>query len=204
MGTLQSQIAFSNPAAATNLNAMLRWARPYESAIYKLALGLTGHQEDADRVLADTITEAWHQFVLSANQLPTLLDVLRIAVRESVSALRLRAGDLAGWVEEPDSELGRVSVPVEKWGEDLECLFQPHEWRRIRQLALETLTPLDRAVFLLRDVQRFSEVETEFLLDRPATAVKVRLLRARLRLREWLNPLCRVAGVKNEIEMARV
>ncbi len=203
MGILQSQIAFSNPAAA-NLNAMLRWARPYESAVYALALRLTGNQEDADRVLADTISEAWNSFVLSANQRPTLLDVLRIAVRESLSTLRLRAGDLAGWMEESDSELGNVRVSVEEWEENPERLFEPREWRRIRQLALESLTPLDRAVFLLRDVHHFSEEETAALIGRPASAMKVRLLRARLRLREFLNPLCRTAGVKREAELAQV
>jgi RNA polymerase sigma-70 factor (ECF subfamily) len=194
---IQSQIVTFKPAAV-ELHTILRWAKPYELDVYRVALTLTGNQDDADRVLVETVLRTWDQFVRHANLRPTLLEVLRIAVRESLQILRSHAGDLAGWIDEPDTRLGEVPVTLVEWEPDPQSLLAAKEWRKIRQLALDSLTPLDRATFLLRDVLRYSESETAELLERPAHAVQVRLLRARLRLREWLNPLCRVTGATAE------
>lgn len=190
MSSLHSQIVHRNPEAAA-LDAMLRWAKPYQSAIYRVVLTLTGNEADADGVLLETIHNAWNRFVRHANQRPSILDVLQIAVRESVMVLRSHAGDLAGWIEEPESEIGNIPVTTIEWEANPETLFAPREWKKIRELALESLTPMDRTVFLLRDVLRFTAAETAELIDRPEVVVKVRLTRARLRLREFLNPLCR-------------
>lgn len=199
MSSLQAQIVTPNPAAA-ELNAMLRWARPYELEIYRVALALTGDREGADRVLASTVLSAWADLVRPRNSNPSLLEVLRIAVSESLAILRLRAGDLAGWIDEPETELGSVEVTALEWESDPSTCFAPREWRRIRGLALESLVPLDRVVFVLRDIFHFSPQDTSILTGRSEAAVKVRLVRARLRLREWLNPLCRVQ--QNEVEVA--
>ena len=199
MSSLQSQIVTANPAAA-ELNAMLRWARPYEMEIYRVALALTGDREGADRVLASTVLSAWADLVRPRNTNPSLLEVLRIAVSESLAILRLRAGDLAGWIDEPETELGRMDVTALEWESDPSKCFAPREWRRIRELALESLVPLDRVVFVLRDIFRFSLEDSSILTGRSEAAVKVRLVRARLRLREWLNPLCRVQ--QKEVEVA--
>ena len=198
MQGLQAQIVHPNPAAAA-LTAMLWWARPYERDVYRVALALTGNQADADHVLLETVQTAWSRYVQQSNQRPTLFDALQIAVRESVAVLRNRAGDLAGWIEEPETVLGDIRVTAMEWEADPESLFPEQEWKKIRRLALETLTPLDRTTFVLCDVLNFSIAEASGLIERPEPVVKVRLLRARLRLREWLNPLCRKREVRNEI-----
>ncbi len=178
---------------------MLRWARPYEEAIYRVGLSLTGNQEDADRILAETVLLAWDRYVRAANQRPTLIDVMRLAVDECLSLLRGQAGDLAGWIEESDTQIGTLAVTEVEWQADPQTLFSAYEWKRIKALALNTLTPLDRVVFLLRDTMHFSAAETAELVNKPVSAVNVRLLRARLRLREWLNPLCRATGAQLEL-----
>jgi len=198
MGSLQTQIVQAH-SAAVELASMLRWARPYEEGIYRVALTLVGNQEDADRVLAETVRTAWDRHVRSHNSHPSLLDVMGIAVAASLSILRGHAGDLAGWLEESDTHLGDLPMTLTAWEAEPANLFTPAEWKRIQKLALESLTPLDRAVFLLRDVLHFSFAETAELTGKPAGAVRVRLLRARLRLREWLNPLCRATSAPKEL-----
>jgi len=198
MGYLHTEIIATNSAAA-ELHGMLRWARPYEEGIYRLALTLLGDRQDADRVLAESILTAWDRYVRSANRHPSLQDVMRIAVSESLAILRNRAGDLAGWLEEPDTHLGEISITADAWEAEPQNLFTAGEWKRIQKLALESLTPLDRAVFLLRDVLHFSTAEVADLIGKRIEVAKVRLLRARLRLREWMNPLCRVTGAPKEL-----
>jgi len=53
---------------------------------------------------------------------------------------------------------------------------------------IEQLEPIYRVVFLLRDVEDISTEETAKIVGISIPAVKSRLLRARLRLRELLNP----------------
>lgn len=203
MASLQTQIVQQTQAAA-ELSLMLRWARPYEDAIYRVALTLLETPEEADRVLSETVLLAWDRYVRAANQRPTLLEVMRLAVNECLAVLRGQAGDLAGWIEESDTQLGALPLTEVEWHQDPQSLFSAYEWKRIKKLALHTLTPLDRVVFLLHDVQHFSAAETAELVNKPVSAVNVRLLRARLRLREWLNPLCRATGAQPELVTSEV
>jgi RNA polymerase sigma-70 factor (ECF subfamily) len=59
--------------------------------------------------------------------------------------------------------------------------------RGILEKAVESLPPTFRAVFALRDIEELSTEETAAMLDLSIPAVKSRLLRARLRLREKLT-----------------
>jgi len=52
--------------------------------------------------------------------------------------------------------------------------------------AIEELPPTLRSVFVLRDIEGFSTEETAEMLDLSVSAVKSRLMRARLKLRERL------------------
>jgi RNA polymerase sigma factor (sigma-70 family) len=66
-------------------------------------------------------------------------------------------------------------------------LFSRH-LRRALSLALASLRPMFREVFVLRDVQRFSIAETAQMLGIGESAVKTRLLSARLQMRNALAP----------------
>jgi RNA polymerase sigma-70 factor (ECF subfamily) len=73
------------------------------------------------------------------------------------------------------------------WRLNPEQLYSRSELREILIKALDSLPDHYRTIFLLRDVEGFSIQETAELLDLNATAVKARLMRARLKLRELLN-----------------
>jgi RNA polymerase sigma-70 factor (ECF subfamily) len=59
--------------------------------------------------------------------------------------------------------------------------------RAILEKAVDSLPPTFRAVFALRDIEELSTEETAAILNLSIPAVKSRLLRARLRLREKLT-----------------
>ena len=75
------------------------------------------------------------------------------------------------------------------WGEDPESKYTQTELRAILDDAIQDLRPIYRAVFTLRDVEELSTEETADALGLSVPAVKSRLLRARLELRERLTRL---------------
>ena len=76
---------------------------------------------------------------------------------------------------------------VAAWGEDPEQQFTREELGQILDASIQSLAPTYRSVFLLRDVDDLSTEETAEALGLSVPAVKSRLLRARLQLREKLT-----------------
>jgi len=80
---------------------------------------------------------------------------------------------------------------VEDWGPSPEQRYQQSEMAGILSEAIGELDPQFRTVFQLRDIEELSTEETAEALDLSVPAVKSRLLRARLKLREKLNSFFR-------------
>ncbi len=76
---------------------------------------------------------------------------------------------------------------VADWAPNPEELYRASELRDILIKALEGLRPILQTVFVLRDVEGLSIDQTGEILDLSSAAVKARLWRARLQLREMLN-----------------
>ena len=64
--------------------------------------------------------------------------------------------------------------------------------------SLEELNPRLKSVFVLRDIEELSISETAEILSLTTTAVKARLFRARLQLREILSKYFRVPHNNSE------
>ena len=91
-------------------------------------------------------------------------------------------------MQDATDEEGQV-VPREfvDWGPNPEQLYERSELEEILQKAIDSLSPNFRTVFLLRDVEKLSTEETADVLEVSIGAVKARLFRARLQLREELS-----------------
>jgi RNA polymerase sigma-70 factor (ECF subfamily) len=76
---------------------------------------------------------------------------------------------------------------IAAWGEDPEQQLSREELGGILDTAIQSLEPLYRSVFVLRDIEELSTEETAEVLGLSVPAVKSRLLRARLQLREKLT-----------------
>ncbi len=76
---------------------------------------------------------------------------------------------------------------VADWAPNPEELCWASELRDILVEAIEKLHPTLRTVFILRDVEELSISQTALALDLSIPAVKTRLFRARLQLRELLS-----------------
>jgi RNA polymerase sigma-70 factor (ECF subfamily) len=118
--------------------------------------------------------------------------VHRIATFAALKVLRKRRGLETVPLEVPvDDSANGGSLPrpdyIADWSMNPEELASRNEVRGLIESALERLDEKHRLVFVLRDIQGFTVRETSESLGISEANVKVRLLRARLQLREQLT-----------------
>lgn len=182
---------FVKRAKTGDLTAFEALVSRNERRIYGLARRITGSDEDAQ--------DATQQAFLSAMQgLPRFREsssfstwLTTIAANAALKIVRKRKGLPTTSFDEatdPD-ESGRIPHPefIADWREIPDRLLQKAETRQLLDSAIADLDPGHRAVFLLRDAEGLSVRETSRALGISEANVKVRLLRARLQLREKLT-----------------
>ena len=120
---------------------------------------------------------------------------MRIAVNESLMKLRKRKSDRTVSLDAPsDNGFEPMVREVAVWDGNPEQQYSSEELRSILDKAIQSLKPAFRTVFLLRDVEELSTEETAVALELSIPAVKSRLLRARLELRERLTRIFKKKG----------
>ena len=160
----------------------------YERNIYRLAKHITQHDEDAEDVLQETFLKAFANLGQFQGNSKFYTWLVRIAVNESLMKLRRRKADKSVSLDERlETEDDSVPREIAAWDENPEQRYGREEINAILSRAIDSLSPGFRTVFLLRDVEGFSTEETASSLKLSIPAVKSRLLRARLQLREKLN-----------------
>jgi RNA polymerase sigma-70 factor (ECF subfamily) len=161
----------------------------YDRNIYRLAMNITGNREDAEDVLQEAFLKAYTNLDRFQGNSRFYTWLVRIAVNEALMKLRKRRGDRSVSLDEPITTDDNQAMPreIEDWGDDPEQHYAKTELQGILNEAIESLEPQFRMVVVLRDVEQLSTEETAKLLDLSVPAVKSRLLRGRLKLRERLN-----------------
>jgi RNA polymerase sigma-70 factor, ECF subfamily len=176
-------------ARAGNAESFAALINQYDRHIYRLALNITGNQEDAEDVLQDSFLKAYTNLAQFQGNSRFYTWLVRIAVNEALMKLRKRRG--ASWVslDEPVETEDRSLMPQEiaDWADNPEESYAKAELQDILNQTMQKLEPQFRTVFVLRDVENLSTEETAKMLGLSVPAVKSRLLRARLKLRELLN-----------------
>jgi len=164
----------------------------YERRVYTLARRITGHDQDAEDVTQQTFFSALENLVGFREESAFSTWLLRIATHAALKILRKRRGlptiSLEGSAEPKE---GSDSIPhpqfIADWRASPERLVEQHETVHLIERALQELDEKHRVVFLLRDVEGMSVRETAEELGLTEANVEVRLLRARLQLREELT-----------------
>ena len=175
-------------AKAGDQNAFAELVNRYERKIYRLAKNITQNDEDAEDVLQDAFLKAYTHLDNFKGDSKFYTWIVRIAVNEALMRLRKRKTDRTVPLDEP-VELGEETVTREiaVWEDNPEQRYSKEEWRHILDEAVDSLKPDFRTVFVLRDIEELSTEDTAEALGISIPAVKSRLLRARLALREKLT-----------------
>ena len=156
--------------------------------VFRMARHMTRNDEDAEDVLQEAFLKAYSRLDQFQGDAKFSTWLTRIAVNESL--MRLRKGRNKKTVSlDEQLEIGDNSIQreVADDAEDPEQTFERTEMREILEAAIDSLAEGYRTVFVLRDVEGFSTEETAEMLDLSISAVKSRLLRARLQLRDKLR-----------------
>jgi RNA polymerase sigma-70 factor (ECF subfamily) len=171
-----------------DLGAFNELVNAYSRKIFRLAKHITQNDEDAEDVLQETFLKAFEHLGNFQGQSKFYTWIVRIAVNESLMKLRKRKSDRSVPLDEPvDTGEDTVVREIAVWDENPEQKYSREELGQILDEAVEGLRPAFRTVFVLRDIEELSTEETAEALGISVPAVKSRLLRARLQLREKLT-----------------
>jgi RNA polymerase sigma-70 factor (ECF subfamily) len=160
----------------------------YSGKIYRLAIKMLSHQQDAEDVLQETFLKAYRAIKSFDGRSKISTWLFRIATNEALMVIRRKHPDTVSIDEPLETEEGEQEpVQIIDWCCLPEEELLSEETREKLDAAVQKLPERLRVVFLLRDINDLSTHETAEILGLTDTAVKTRLSRARLRLREELS-----------------
>ncbi|HPU54868.1 MAG TPA: sigma-70 family RNA polymerase sigma factor [Verrucomicrobiota bacterium] len=180
-------------ARAGDMAAFEELVRRHERAVFSLARRMLQNEQDAEDVTQQTFLSALEHLRNFREEASFYTWLRRIATHAALKIIRKRRGldtislDAATAPDEND----HIPHPeyIADWRATPESLARRNETRRLIEEALGELDDKHRVVFVLRDVEGLSVRETADVLGLSEANVKVRLLRARLQLRERLTRL---------------
>lgn len=167
--------------------------------LFRLARHITKNDEDAEDVLQDAVFKAYSRLDQFQGDSQFYTWLVRIAVNEALMRLRKkRNSKTVSLDQELETEEGSIRREPAAEGEDPEQAYGRAQTRKLIEDAIDSLAENYRTVFVLRDVEGMSTEETAKMLELSISAVKSRLLRARLQLREKLSRRLKSNGSKED------
>jgi RNA polymerase sigma-70 factor (ECF subfamily) len=192
MNPTASDTELVHAAKAGDLAAFEELTTRHARHIYSLAYRILQSPHDAEDVTQQAFLSAVENLAQFREESSFATWLYRIATFAALKVIRKRKGLATVSLEaatEPQAESDAIPHPeyIADWKHSPEQLVERHETRRLLDDALAQLDEKHRLVFVLRDVEDLSIKETAAALGLSEANVKVRLLRARLQLREQLT-----------------
>jgi RNA polymerase sigma-70 factor (ECF subfamily) len=179
-------------AKAGDFDALEQLSTRHEQQVYSLALRMLRQRQDAEDVVQQTMLSMLENLAAFREESSFKTWLMRIATHAALKVIRKRHGLETVSLEsatDPAGDGDPIPHPefIADWREAPHELVARGETRELLDAALGRLDEKHRLVFVLRDVQGLSVRETAQSLGLSEANVKVRLLRARLALREQLT-----------------
>jgi RNA polymerase sigma-70 factor (ECF subfamily) len=196
MGTIQNnvigdtgtELALVQAAQKGDVGAFEQLIKKYDRNVFRIAQHITQNREDAEDVVQDAFLKAYQKLDQFQGNSKFYTWIVRIAVNEALMKLRKRKSDkLVSMDEDVETDEGTITREFADWSPNPEQQYNQAELNDILSRTIQGLPASFRTVFVLRDVEGLSTEETAEMLGLSVPAVKSRLLRARLQLRERLS-----------------
>src|SRR5438874_7636504 len=182
------ELALVDAARHGDVGAFEQLIKRYDRNVFRIAQHITQNREDAEDVVQDAFLKAYENLEQFQGNSKFYTWLVRIAVNESLMKLRRRkTSKTVSMDEDVETEEGSMPREFADWSPNPEQQYGQSELSDILRKTIQGLPASFRTVFVLRDVEGLSTEETAEMLDLSIPAVKSRLLRARLQLRERLN-----------------
>jgi RNA polymerase sigma-70 factor, ECF subfamily len=165
--------------------------RKYAPRVYHLARRMLGNDKDAEDVTQDVFVKVLRNLPTFRGESAFSTWLYRIAVNTALTYRRKRAIRKTYSLVEPFQEFtdnGEYRYPVRRWAPSPEQLALDREAHQLIENAMARLPETYRDVYLLADVEGLANTDIADLLGLSVVAVKSRLHRARLLMRNFLAP----------------
>lgn len=175
-------------AQGGKLEAFEELVRRNSQMIYRALIAILGDASDAQDAMQDTLLSAFKH--IGGFQGRSKFSTWLVTIARNAALQRLRSRRNIESLDQSDTAEDRDFRPrqVAAWQENPEQSHSKTEMRELVEKGLLQLPPKYRVIVMLRDIEQLSTDEVARQLGLSVPAVKTRLLRARLMLREWLSP----------------
>lgn len=175
-------------AQCGKLEAFEELVRRNSQVIYRALIAILGDASDAQDAMQDTLLSAFKH--IGGFQGRSKFSTWLVSIARNAALQRLRSRRNIESLDQNDTAEDHDFRPhrVAAWQENPEQSHSKAEMRELVEKGLLQLPPKYRVIVMLRDIEELSTDEVARQLGLSVPAVKTRLLRGRLMLREWLSP----------------
>jgi RNA polymerase sigma-70 factor, ECF subfamily len=171
-----------------DVTAFEQLVKRYDRKLLRIAQSVTHNREDSQDAVQEAFLKAYQHLAAFREDSQFSTWLIRITVNQSLMKVRKqRAIREVSLDEDFQADEDILPMEVADWAPNPEQLYGTSELRDILIRVLRELSPILRTVFVLRDIEGLSIDQTAQVLNVSHTAVKARLWRARLQLRERLS-----------------
>jgi len=186
--TAQDDTALVHACKRGDAAAFEQLVKRYDGRLFSIAQHVTHNREDAQDAVQEAFLKVFRKLTQFRENSQFSTWLFRITVNESLMKLRKQRSAREVSIDgDFQSEEDMSPLDVADWAPDPEELYRGSELRNILRRTLQKLQPGLRVVFVLRDIEGLSTEQTAEVLELTSVAVKARLWRARLQLRERLS-----------------
>ena len=180
-------LALVHASQKGDVYAFEQLVKRYDRRLLRISQTVTHNKEDSEDAVQEALLKAFENLAdfREDSQFSTWL--IRITVNQSLLKLRKQRTHKEVSLDEDFQEEEVLPVDVPDRSPTPEQLCWASELRDILVRTVEELRPILRTVFVLREVEGLSIAQTAEMLNLSQPAVKARLWRVRLHLRERLN-----------------
>jgi len=185
----ENDLALIRHAKSGDFGAFEALVGRLQNRVYGVAYRILGQVQDSEDVVQQTFLSVIEHIGSFRGESSVATWVLRIATNFAIKVLRKKRGLPMTSLDSAEESFADVPHPlyIAEWREPPESQMERAELRELLDRALAELDDKYRIVFVLRDIEGLSTEETADTLGLTISNVKVRLLRARMQLREKLT-----------------
>jgi RNA polymerase sigma-70 factor (ECF subfamily) len=168
----------------------------YQARIFRLARTFAHCHEDAEEIMQNAFVQAYKNLPYFRGESRFYTWLVRITINQGLMKARRRHLNTVSIDQTAETEDYSYPTEIEDWGPTPEQRYSREQVRVILATGIAKLAPIYRTVFQLRDVEGLTTQETARALTLTPSAVKARLGRARLQLRNSLNKYFKPVSVR--------
>ena len=165
-----------------------------QTNIYNLGLRLLGNKEDAADLMQETYIKAYENLDRFEGRSSFSTWLYRIATNNALMKLRKEKNKKVSIDELKKFGDKSYKIEISDWSENPSSYFKSAELKEVLQKAIDSLPPKYKSVFILHDVEGLPLAEVAQILSLSVPAVKTRVHRSRMYLREKISEYIKKHG----------